>query len=138
MMTHDFDRLAKDLKKLTSTVKKNMAETVIKTAVMAGSSVIIGTPVDTGKARGNWQTSIDSPILSAIDRNDPAGNEAIKELGTVSQRFTVLNKIINLTNNLPYINRLNTGWSKKAAPGYIERAISATVAQVKEDALLKG
>lgn len=62
------------------------------------SSVIISTRVDTGRLRGNWQTTTGMPKLTTIDRLDPAGTEAIKEVINTVQGDTV----DYMTNNLPY------------------------------------
>lgn len=126
-----------DIAKTSLNFKKNRALCLRKSAIVTGSSIIIGTPVDTGKARSNWQSSLDSPILTAIDRADPSGQVAINELGGVAARFTDENKSIWFCNNLPYINRLNNGWSKKADPGYVERCIEGAKIHFEDDFLIK-
>ena len=44
------------------------------------SSVIRSTPVDTGRARGNWQTSVGQPTPNEIDRDDKSGAQALTEV----------------------------------------------------------
>jgi hypothetical protein len=67
------------------------------------SSVIIATRVDTGRLRGNWQTSTGSPILSTTERLDKTeqgvgGGAAIEDVMSTVQGYTV----DYMTNNLPY------------------------------------
>jgi hypothetical protein len=69
-------------------------------------SVIVGTPVDTGRARGNWQTSIGAPEVGVVDRLDPSGAAAI---GEVRKNMGGVGHITWLANNLPYIEKLEYG-----------------------------
>lgn len=63
------------------------------------SSVILSTPVDTGRLRGNWQTTVGTPAPGKLDKVDPSGSDALAQMkdnlgeGDVS---------VFLTNNLPY------------------------------------
>ena len=47
-------------------------------------SIILATPVDTGRARGNWQTSVRAPAPGRLERLDKGGGSAIAE---VTQRM---------------------------------------------------
>jgi hypothetical protein len=70
------------------------------------SAIIKATPVDTGRARGNWQASIDRPEYSAIEREDPQGTAAIADMiGKIGGAGVVT----WLSNNLPYIEVLEYG-----------------------------
>lgn len=69
-------------------------------------SIIVGTPVDTGRARGNWQTSIGAPVTGTVERLDPSGRAAI---GDAQANAGGLGQITWLSNNLPYIERLEYG-----------------------------
>ena len=62
------------------------------------SGVIMATRVDTGRLRGNWQTSIGQPKMDEIDRLDPNGTLARAEAAETIRGDTV----DYLTNNLPY------------------------------------
>lgn len=98
-------------------------------AVLRG--VVLKTPVDTGRARGNWQILVGrtnetevsgtttSTTLKSGDvkttfkpQKTPLQN-ASEELRTPI-RF--LGEVIYVFNNVPYINRLENGHSKKQAP----------------------
>ena len=137
MMKHEFSRLVSDLENLKRNFENNRNLVLRAIAIKCTSSIIMGTPHDTGRARGNWQTSIDSPILTEIDRLDAQGQDSIGEVRRVVATFGSNNKSINVTNNLPYINRLNSGWSKQADAGYVERAIEGTKVNFGDDFLLK-
>lgn len=62
------------------------------------SSVIRDTRVDTGRLRGNWQTTTGSPANGELERLDPSGTAAIADVRKGVQGDT----IDYLTNNLPY------------------------------------
>lgn len=90
-------------------------------------SVIVGTPVDTGRARGNWQTSVGEPSVGTVERLDPSGGAAIADVVSKAGGF---GRQTWLTNNLPYIEKLeyggypdgpNTigGFSKQAPQGMV-------------------
>lgn len=79
--------------------------------------VVLRTPVDTGRARGNWQLTIGEPADSIIEEiRDPstvitAGAQELRAL----EAFTV----IFITNNVPYIIALEGGHSTQAPRGMI-------------------
>lgn len=85
--------------------------------------VIFATPVDTGRLRGNWQTTINSPAGAAINRNDPGGAaamaEAVANLGSIVD-------VVWFTNNLPYAERIEyDGWSRQAPEGMVRKHIAS-------------
>lgn len=89
------------------------------------TNVVQGTPVDTGRARGNWQASINAPRTNALETTDKNGG------ATISAGQSAVNKaagnVFYLTNNLPYIERLEfEGWSKQAPSGWVRTAIERT------------
>jgi hypothetical protein len=65
------------------------------------SRAILGTRVDTGRARGNWQVTEDAPAGGILERRDPSGAVGISEISTVKGVG-----VSYLTNNLPYIKKL--------------------------------
>ncbi len=70
------------------------------------SAIIQSTPVDTGRARGNWQTTVSTPTRLITERLDPSGGNAIAE---VFANAGGAGKITWLSNNLPYIAVLEYG-----------------------------
>jgi len=105
-----------DLKKFGEQSEETFEKVFRKIALDIDSSVILGTPVDTGRARGNWFTTIGNPS-SAVD----AGGSAGKAMGQLNAAVAQLKlgDTIWMANNLPYINRLENGWSKQAPAGMV-------------------
>lgn len=89
------------------------------------SEVVKGTPVDTGRARANWQASVNQPIETPVDKEDKSGGQTINNAGNAVKEAT--GKIFYITNNLPYISRLEfEGWSSQARSGWVRTAIERT------------
>jgi hypothetical protein len=87
--------------------------------------VVLGTPVDTGRARGNWQASIVTPASGEIDRNDRSGGSTIAAAQPAIEKAA--GTVFYITNNLPYIYRLEfEGWSKQAPSGWARTSIERT------------
>lgn len=93
------------------------------------SRVILDTPVDTGRARGNWVPAIGAPSNS-VDNNkfDGSGQSTVSAAVSVS-RSAKMGDTIHLTNNLPYIKKLENGYSKKSPRGMV--GINVTAIQSK-------
>lgn len=84
--------------------------------------VIMATPVDTGRLRGNWQTTINSPAGAATTRDDPNGAAALAE---AMANLGSLADVVWFTNNLPYAERIEyEGWSRQAPEGMVRRHIA--------------
>lgn len=83
------------------------------------SGVIKATPVDTGRARGNWQTAPGSPAAGETERLDKSGGEAIAEVEAKTPQGA--GQVTYLSNNLPYIMKLEEGSSKQAPEGMVRK-----------------
>jgi len=95
------------------------------------------TPVDTGWAASNWLIGITVPIrtpLGSPENIDPSS--AINAIAKLS-KYTYGKGDIFITNNVPYIQRLNDGHSDKAPAGFVEIAISKAAAKVKNVKVFK-
>ncbi len=114
-----------------SVVKKLMLDVV---ANLSAAPQEGGTPVDTGWARANWLPSVGASISSpAGSREDNVeGAVAAKKIGLTSvlgYRLGMGN--VYVTNNVPYILKLNDGHSGQAASGFVQAAIIKAVAGIR-------
>ena len=111
-----------DIEKIAKKLNQSIESTVRATALELFGSIIDGTPVLTGRAKGNWQTSINEPITSIVDRTGET--ESIAELKDVAGG-SIAGKILWLSNNLPYIRRLEfDGHSSQAPAGMVRINVS--------------
>lgn len=86
---------------------------------------VLGTPVDTGRARGNWQASINTSIDTEVNTTDKAGGATIAAAQPAVDKAA--GNVFYVTNNLPYIYRLEfEGWSKQAPSGWVRTSIERT------------
>lgn len=113
---------ASDVAKYAKLAGASVDETGRAIVLELFGSVIKDTPVDTGRARGNWQTTIGAPATDEVDRNGSA--PALSEASAETSKFSA-GKVIFLSNNLPYIYRLEfDGWSNQAPAGMARRNIA--------------
>ena len=97
--------------------------------------IIRKTPVDTGRARGNWRISVNGFDDSIVPIEGHTG-EVYEDLGPVglttlgmaqaalTPQSVPLGSIIYISNSLPYILRLEQGWSKQAAAGMVATSVA--------------
>lgn len=107
-----------DVRAFCDKAKKN-PETVIRAvSLKLFSAIIKASPVDTGRFRMNWQTSGAVPRTGNISGVDKTGNKAINSATTFITNTPVWQEF-TLTNNLPYAERLEYGYSKQAPIGMV-------------------
>jgi len=97
-----------------------------KVAFDTDNDLVAQTPVDTGRARSNWIPSLGSPSSITVE----AGNKPPIE--PVISRYT-LNDTIFITNNLPYIRRLNDGYSQQQpTPSWVDATVAKNSRKIKQ------
>lgn len=100
-----------------------------KIALDLDTRIVLSTPVDTGRARGNWFPSINTPS-NAVNptASDRSGSGAINAAAGLIGRAEI-GTVIWFTNNLPYILPLENGWSGQAPTGMVDINLNAVQAQ---------
>ncbi len=100
---------------------------IIRTiALEALRRVVLKTPVDTGRARGNWFVQIGGAGFEITTETDKQGGVTVSRGSSVIATYQRREGFDDITiyNNLPYINRLENGWSGQAPGGMV--AITVT------------
>lgn len=95
--------------------------------------VVNETPVDTGSAKRNWIACVNQSPSNVITVPDGA-DANVEQLRAIEQGATAISgargfDTIYINNNLPYIERLNNGYSEQQSARYIERIIEQEVAR---------
>jgi hypothetical protein len=124
--TRDFDA---DLRRFSELVEIGPGIVARRIALGVFSDLLFRTPVDTGRARSNWKISVGSPDFSVLEALGSAADSTLLQVATAEQvlyRFRG-NQVIYITNGLPYIERLNEGWSQQAPAGFVEAAVYLNV-----------
>lgn len=93
-----------DITRFANKTKSTLDQSARAIKISLFNGVIRDTRVDTGRARGGWQTTTGSPATGSVDRLDQVpqgsnGGEAMNEVVKNVRGFTV----DYLTNNIPYI-----------------------------------
>jgi hypothetical protein len=88
--------------------------------------VTIATPVDTGRARLGWNCSVGSPDLTV----PPPGKYELDS--TRAERVFTVQAVSNadsiyISNAVPYIGKLNDGWSSQAPARFVELCFTNAV-----------
>lgn len=131
----DLRGFAQRIQAIAREVEDGSNELTIQTALVIDQILVLTTPVDTGRARANWLVGIDRPIVEPTDREDPSGGQTIATNNEVI-RSRNPEQGIYISNNLPYINRLNLGHSAQAPGGFIQAAVKRGIATVRRGRVL--
>lgn len=129
-MSNDIAKMNRSLDKFNAEVKeffqKKLPSEVIKAqkklVLEALRRVVQRTPVDTGRARGNWQVSIASPAESVLDASDKDGGGTISK-GLAAMASLPPYQIVWISNNVDYIEFLEEGSSKQAPQGMVRMTV---------------
>lgn len=95
---------------------------VQKIALDLFSRVILRSPVDTGRFRGNWQVAIGSVPSGTLEVNDATGEATVGKVQAAALGVNA-GDTIYLVNNLPYAQKLEDGSSKQAPAGMVALSV---------------
>lgn len=122
-----------DIQAFVTKAKKNPETVMRSVSLKLFSAIIKASPVDTGRFRGNWQTTGVTPATGLIAGADPTGDKAMNSAATFITNAPGWNTF-TLTNNLPYAERLEYGWSKQAPVGMVRVNIARFQQLINEEA----
>lgn len=120
-----------DIKEFAEKTERNVNDVKQTVAIDLFGSIIKSSPVDTGRFRGNWNASIGSPDLSVSESADVSGQSSTSEMTKTITTSTV-NDSLFMSNNLPYAERLEYGWSKQAPSGMVRINIARFQAAIQK------
>jgi hypothetical protein len=125
---------AVDLNKFADLTNKSVEKVRRGVILKLFGAVVKDTPVDIGRLRGNWLTSIGRPVLRTTKRVDPTGRLVQREIKRMVQKIGPEETAI-LTNNLPYAERIEyEGWSHTKAPqGMVRRNVIRFQRLIKQE-----
>lgn len=142
-MPNDLAYLARRMKDLANTVEANGPKLVTAIVTNLGPTLIYSTPVDTSRARINWQPSIGSvpsDVLFPYPDKPPAadygGKTAVSNILSLANKFKG-GTYFAITNNLDYIQDLNNGTSAQAPAAFVEQSIAMAMRAVEKFRMLR-
>ena len=146
---NDLRELSVKMDKLAVAVKEDINALVKEITIQTVATLARNTPIDVGTARSNWLVSLgnDAGVTRAafyaypsrwrpVPGQNPGGSfgegrntagATWSATGAVAGRET--DQDVYIANNLPYIARLNEGWSNQAPAGFVESSITSGVNQ---------
>lgn len=107
---------------IVSRVNRRIDTQIRKSTIELFGSVIKMTPVDTGRAKGNWQCTIGTAASSEINRDDGSKKDSLsgsKAYEEVVKTVPPAGNVVWLANNVPYIRSLEYGSSQQAPSGMV-------------------
>lgn len=132
-------QFAKRMDEVAKNVEKTIGKAIVSSTLKGFEELAARTPVDVGTAVSNWKVSLNEPAKGVRKAYSPgrAGSTAesnasaavvaaSRALGRYSE-----GDIIYITNNVPYMERLNDGYSLQAPAGFVESALSSIRARIR-------
>lgn len=124
-----------NVKKFAEKAEKEADAVISKVCLDLLSDIVLNTPVDTGRARANWQCSIGLPASGEVSFSGDTGKGISAPATSAASTYAITaggaaiasapRNIFWISNNLPYINRLEFDqWSNQAPSGMVRLAIN--------------
>lgn len=132
----DLKAFQRRIKKVAKGVETNSNKNIIKLAVIIDQVVTIGTPVDTGHARANWQATVGEETEEELDAEDKSGQATITKARAVLEARQP-EQVIHLTNNVKYVPRLNEGSSAQAPAGFVQAGVNTGISAFRGMKVIK-
>jgi HK97 gp10 family phage protein len=145
MATQNLSEMASVMQKYGELVKTNANKTTRRAAIAIDQAVVMATPVDTGRARSNWQVQINTPFQGERPAYAPGKNLGKGETANAGAAMDQGNNAIGgynngdtiyITNNLPYIGQLNAGTSRQSPAGFVNAMVLEAVNAVQNYTML--
>lgn len=111
-----------DIQKFVDKAKGNIDLVIRKIALDLFRRVIMKSPVDTGRFKGNWQVAIGSIPAGVLAIDDKSGSATISKM-TAAVLGLKAGQVIYLVNNLEYARPLEYGHSKQAPAGVVRTTL---------------
>jgi len=114
-----------DFKKALRDTREGVDKTIRATALDMFKDIVLRTPVDTGRLRGNWQVSYGNPIKTETDTVDKSesGSVVMGLAANTLNRSNLNFETIWFSNNLPYAERIENGYSRQQPQGMVKVTI---------------
>lgn len=133
---------------LTQYITDHVESTIIGFTQELYNELVALTPIDTGKAKASWRIGVGEYLETERNGGNPPYVGGVE----IEQRYRKRNRFLKqprqgrsldafvgtgrgksdnivISSNVPYMARLNRGWSKQAPPFFIENCIDAVMAR---------
>lgn len=101
-------------------------DVVEKVAFDSHSKISKRTPVDTGRARASWMVTEGAPSDAVAEEGSHSKAVKAPDIQITGER------VVYITNNLPYIEELENGSSKQAPAGMVAISLREVEAEIEQ------
>lgn len=119
------------VEKITAELTEFTEDLIKDISINAVAELIEATPVDTSWARSNWVPNIGSPVNQPVGSPDNPSTFQQESGQAEILAYYKLPANVFISNNVPYITRLNEGSSTQAPMGFVQKAIAKAVREVR-------
>ena len=112
-----------DLEKFSAKTERRIDKVIRWVGLELLRRIIMRSPVDTGRFRGNWHVTLNDAPREATLVIDPIGSTTIEEGDRVISGFDLGDSIF-IVNNLAYAEALERGHSQQAPAGMVAITLS--------------
>jgi len=104
-------------------VGEKLDAVAVLTGIELTARLVGATPIDEGTAKGNWNAAINEPDHDTDE--DRRGPDAIRDASRIFQELKLSEGDTGYVSNaLPYIERLNNGWSQQAPSAFVQLTVA--------------
>jgi hypothetical protein len=136
--SHRISQLGDNVVRNANDIKKEATRTLVR-------ELTTHTPADVGTAISNWQVSKGGPAVGTIAAYAPGkyGSTATQNAVAAQNEAdaiiegTLPGQDLHTTNNLRYIDILNSGYSRQAPAGFVEAGINVAINEIQTISVLK-
>lgn len=122
-----------DLAKLIQRAGDRADDVVRASVLRMGKSVVMMSPVDSGRFKGNWVYGAEKVNTDTSNAPDKSGNSSVTRLVTGVAAWKA-GETMYLTNALPYAKRLEYGWSNQSPGGMVRLTVQSWKDWVSDEA----
>jgi len=117
-MDRELIQFNKEIRDFATSIPDRLTTLQKKIVLEALRRLVQKTPVDTGRARGNWQVTIGRPASGQLDPTDADGAATIAK-GRAAMAGLKDDHVVWISNNVDYIEDLEHGHSRQAPHGML-------------------
>lgn len=122
MANYTIRQFSGDISNWITRVESGLNDTIEIFGGKVQTALVDGSPVDTGRFRGNWQVTANAPPMHALNQYDKSGKNTIaegKRAISAMMRGGGAVRSLHFSNMLIYANALEYGHSKQAPAGVV-------------------
>ena len=142
-MAKDLSALARIMDQYATRVERNGPLVVRIVAKAIAPTLVYSTPIDTSRARLNWQAAIGSvPSGTLFDKPDKPPSPAYGAVTAINAILATAatyagGSYLAIANNLSYIQKLNDGYSAQAPKAFVQQAVATGIRSLRSFRILR-